>query len=104
MRDIPATPAATLSRARAIALQVGLRYVYTGNVHDAQGSSSYCHQCGELLIERDWYELGKWGLDDSGSCRYCASQLPGVFDGQPGNWGAKRQPICIMDKLSGSSG
>jgi len=63
MRDVEHTPAATLSRARAIARANGVRYAYTGNVHDAAGSSTYCHACGELLIERDWYQLGHWGLD-----------------------------------------
>ena len=97
MRDIPQTPAETLTRAREIAMQNGLRYVYTGNVHDTQGSSSYCHNCAELLIERDWYELGRWGLDEKGSCKKCGTQLPGVFEAQPGNWGSRRQPIFIAD-------
>jgi len=97
MRDTPQTPPETLTRARQIAMQNGLRYVFTGNVHDAQGSSSYCHKCGELLIERDWYELGHWGLDDKGGCKKCGTQLPGVFEAQPGNWGSRRQPIFIAD-------
>jgi len=97
MRDIPQTPVETLTRARGIAMQNGLHYVYTGNVHDAQGSSSYCHKCGELLIERDWYELGHWGLDEKGGCKKCGTQLPGVFDAQPGNWGSQRLPIFIAD-------
>src|SRR5205085_8696399 len=42
MDDIPATPAATLTRARRIAIEEGLHYVYTGNVHDAAGGSTYC--------------------------------------------------------------
>ena len=55
MLDKPNTPPSTLTRARAIALSKGLRYVYTGNVHDPEGSSTYCHSCKELLIGRDWY-------------------------------------------------
>jgi len=98
MRDTPQTPSATLSRARNIAMQAGLRYVYTGNVHDAAGGSSYCYHCGELLIERDWYELGHWGLDENARCKVCASQLPGVFEAQPGSWGARRLPLFISDK------
>ena len=100
MLDIPATPVATLSRAREIAMRAGLRYVYTGNVHDKAGSSSYCHHCGHLLIERDWYELGKWGLDSNGCCESCGTPLPGVFEATAGNWGARRLPIFISDKLA----
>jgi pyruvate formate lyase activating enzyme len=46
MRDVPPTPPSTLKRAREIALRTGLRYVYTGNVHDEAGQSTYCHGCG----------------------------------------------------------
>jgi pyruvate formate lyase activating enzyme len=95
MRDIPATPVATLSRARDIALQNGLRYVYTGNVHDAAGASTYCHACGAKLIGRDWYELSDWNLDAQGACKQCATVLPGVFEAHKGGWGARRQPVTL---------
>jgi pyruvate formate lyase activating enzyme len=95
MMDKSRTPAATLSRAREIALRNGLRYVYTGNVHDTAGSSTYCAGCGSRVIERDWYELGEWRLDARGRCLQCAAQLPGVFDGAPGRWGARRLPVRI---------
>jgi pyruvate formate lyase activating enzyme len=95
MMDKQRTPAATLTRARAIALQNGLRYVYTGNVHDPAGSSTYCASCGTRVIERDWYELGEWRLDEQGRCLRCAAQLPGVFKGAPGTWGARRLPVRI---------
>jgi pyruvate formate lyase activating enzyme len=97
MRDIPPTPPETLSRARQIALDNGLHYVYTGNVHDKQGGSTWCHACGALLIERDWYELGHWGLDERGCCSACGESLPGVFAAQPGHWGARRQPVRLAD-------
>ena len=98
MKDIPPTPPATLTRAREIAMKHGLRYVYTGNVHDPKGSSSYCHECGHLLIERDWYELGGWGLDDKGCCESCGTTIPGCFEAKPGNWGAQRMPVFVGDK------
>ncbi len=97
MRDIPPTPPETLSRARQIALDNGLHYVYTGNVHDKQGGSTWCHACGALLIERDWYELGHWGLDERGCCSACGESLPGVFTKQPGHWGARRQPVRLAE-------
>ena len=95
MRDVPATPAATVMRAREIARANGLRYVYTGNVQDAAGGSSYCHHCGECVIGRDWYVLTDWNLDAQGRCSHCGTALPGVFEAQPGHWGARRQPVRL---------
>jgi pyruvate formate lyase activating enzyme len=98
MTDKPHTPTATLRRARAIALEHGLRYVYTGNVHDFTGSSTYCHHCGEILIGRDWYELSNWNLSverGAASCGSCGEPLPGVFDAMPGSWGSRRQAIHV---------
>ncbi len=93
MQDRPPTPPSTLLRARQIAIEAGLHHAYTGNVHDAAGGSSYCQACGELLIERDWYKLGAWGLDDRGHCIHCGAVCAGVFDGPPGRWGPRRLPI-----------
>ncbi|MDX1633740.1 MAG: AmmeMemoRadiSam system radical SAM enzyme [Marinobacter sp.] len=95
MPDTPPTPPETLQRSRMIALEVGLRHVYTGNVHDAEGASTWCSGCGELLIERDWYQLGAWNLDASGCCRHCGTAAPGVFERSPGTWGRRRRPIAI---------
>ncbi len=95
MMDRPPTPPETLTRARAIARANGLRYVYTGNVHDEAGGSTYCVGCGERLIGRDWYEITDWQLDDTGHCRHCGHFCAGVFTGPPGRWGARRQPVSI---------
>jgi pyruvate formate lyase activating enzyme len=95
MRETPHTPAETLTRARRIALAEGLRYVYTGNVHDSAGGSTYCPGCGQRLIERDWYRLGAWGLDAAGRCQSCGTAIPGVFDARPGDWGPKRLPVQL---------
>lgn len=95
MLDKPATPAATLTRAREIAIKNGLRYVYTGNVHDSIGSSTYCHGCNARVIERDWYRLGEWRLDAAGACLKCGTPIPGVFSGPPGKWGARRLPVRL---------
>ena len=96
MRDTPHTPPATLTRARAIAMTRGLRYVYTGNVHDPAGGSTWCHGCGALLIERDWYQLGTWGLDAQACCTRCGAVAAGVFEAAPGTWGRKRQPVRLV--------
>jgi pyruvate formate lyase activating enzyme len=97
MLDKPPTPAATLTRARSIALANGIRYAYTGNVHDGDGGSTWCPGCGKLLIERDWYVLGAWNLTPDGHCNSCGTPLPGVFERHPGNWGARRQPVRLSD-------
>jgi pyruvate formate lyase activating enzyme len=93
MLDRPATSAATLTMARTVAMKNGLRYAYTGNVRDASGGSTYCHQCYEKLIGRDWYELREWNMTEGGACRMCGTLCAGVFESQPGSWGAKRVPV-----------
>ena len=97
MLDIPPTPPETLTRARRIAMDNGIRYAYTGNVHDESGGSTYCHHCGALLIGRDWYTLTHWHLSDDGHCLSCGTQCAGVFEGPPGDWGARRQPVRLRD-------
>jgi pyruvate formate lyase activating enzyme len=95
MLDKPPTPPATLSRARRIGLANGLRYVYTGNVHDEDGGTTYCHACGERLIGRDWFTLTEWNLDAAGRCTACGAPCPGRFEPRPGAWGARRQPVRL---------
>jgi pyruvate formate lyase activating enzyme len=95
LRDRPPTPPATLSRARRIALANGVRYAYTGNVHDRDGQSTWCHACGALLIERDWYELGAWNLTADGRCAACGAGCAGVLEARPGGWAAQRVPVRI---------
>ncbi len=96
MLDRPHTPPATLTRARRIALDNGVRYAYTGNVHDARGGTTFCHNCGHALIVRDWYELEAWNLSAGGLCSRCSTPLPGVFEEQPGNWGRRRMPVRLQ--------
>jgi pyruvate formate lyase activating enzyme len=95
MMDIPPTPAKTLSHARQIALDNGVHYAYTGNVHDKGGESTYCHHCGQRLIGRDWYVLSEWNLDKNGRCNHCGTPCAGVFEKEPGHWGARRQPVYL---------
>jgi pyruvate formate lyase activating enzyme len=95
MRDIGPTPPATLKRAREIARDAGLRYVYTGNIPDEAGQSTYCHSCGARLIGRDGYAITGWRLDASGACAACGEPCPGIFEPSPGRWGARRAPLII---------
>ena len=80
-----------------IALDAGVHYAYTGNVHDEGGGSTYCSNCGERLIGRDWYQLTEWTLTDDGHCQHCGSACHGHFDGPPGTWGARRLPVRMAD-------
>ena len=97
MLDTPATPPATLVRAREIAGAAGIRYAYVGNVHDKAHQSTYCHDCGACLIGRDWYALSDWQVTDDGRCRRCDTPCAGVFDGPPGTWGRRRQPVRLAN-------
>jgi pyruvate formate lyase activating enzyme len=97
MMDTPPTPPQTLREARRIATEMGLRYVYTGNVHDPAGQTTYCHGCGAALIGRDWYDLTQWTLTPEGACTNCGTACAGVFDGMPGRWGRRRQAIRVVE-------
>ncbi|MCC6709674.1 MAG: AmmeMemoRadiSam system radical SAM enzyme [Gammaproteobacteria bacterium] len=95
MRDVPPTPPATLTRARRIALDAGLQYVYTGNVHDAVGDATYCHACGHTLIQRDWYEIRDYALTAQGRCPHCDAPCAGRFGSAQGQWGRRRVAIKL---------
>jgi pyruvate formate lyase activating enzyme len=97
MLDTPPTPVQTLRRARRQALEAGLFYVYTGNIHDSVGQSTYCPNCRARVIERDWYRLGRWQLDPEGCCTFCQTPIRGHFNAVPGMWGASRQPISLHE-------
>jgi len=94
MTDKKNTPADTLMRARAQAMERGLRYVYTGNIHDTKSQSTWCAGCGALLVERDWHELGRFTIRD-GRCAACGHDVPGVFENTPGTWGRRRQGLRL---------
>ncbi len=100
MMDTPPTPPATLTRARAIALRNGVRYAYTGNVHDLEGDATRCHTCGAVVIGRDWYELISWNLTEDGRCRACGTPCAGVFEAKPGTWGRKRRPLSFASPFA----
>ena len=96
MRDVPPTPPATLSRARRIAMDVGLRYVYAGNVHDSDGQTTTCLGCGAPVIVRDWYVIERYALSDDGRCWRCRTPVPGRFAGPAGTWGPRRLSVRLQ--------
>jgi AmmeMemoRadiSam system radical SAM enzyme/AmmeMemoRadiSam system protein B/AmmeMemoRadiSam system protein A len=102
MTDRPRTPHETLLKAYDLAKAAGLRYVYVGNVHDVARQSTYCPSCSQLLIERDWHQLGRYALDGN-RCRHCQFEVAGQFETQPGNWGQRRQPIRINSEAQPSA-
>ncbi|MGA9533170.1 MAG: AmmeMemoRadiSam system radical SAM enzyme [Anaerolineales bacterium] len=79
MNDIPPTPIARIQRARQQAVQAGMHYVYTGNILDEEGSSTYCPDCGQVVIGRIGYQITAWNLDVTGACSNCGAQIPGRF-------------------------
>jgi pyruvate formate lyase activating enzyme len=95
MRDVAPTPPATLSRARRIALDNGLRYVYTGNVHDTDGGTTTCLGCGNPAVVRDWYVIRRYDLTDDGRCTECQMPIPGRYAGPAGHWGSRRLPVHL---------
>jgi pyruvate formate lyase activating enzyme len=95
MRDVPATPPETLSRARHIAQAEGLHYVYTGNVHDTDGDTTFCPGCKSALIVRDWYRILDYRVTDDGHCPDCGTAIAGRFGVYQGDFGQRRIPVRI---------
>jgi pyruvate formate lyase activating enzyme len=95
MTDVPPTPPSTLTRAREIALAAGLKYVYTGNVHDAEGGTTLCPGCGQAVIERDWYRILAYRLDAEHRCQRCGTPSDGHYGTTPGTFGRRRVPVVI---------
>ncbi|MEA5118720.1 MAG: AmmeMemoRadiSam system radical SAM enzyme [Propionicimonas sp.] len=95
LRDVPPTPAATLHRARAIALGHGLHHVYTGNLHDPAGDTTSCPECGTELIARDWYRILSYRLTPDGRCPSCGAALAGRFASSAGTFGPRRIPVRL---------
>jgi len=77
MLDIPRTPLETIHRARKIGLQIGLRYVYTGNIPGDEGEHTYCYNCKAILIHRFGYEILANYIRDS-RCPYCGAIIDGI--------------------------
>jgi len=77
--DRPPTPVKTLTSARKIGLKAGLRYVYTGNVPGDAAENTFCHSCGEMVIERRGFQVGKLRIKN-GQCTKCGAQVDGVWE------------------------
>ncbi|MGZ3420422.1 MAG: AmmeMemoRadiSam system radical SAM enzyme [Polyangiales bacterium] len=95
MLDLPRTPTSTLARAREIAMKNGVRYAYTGNVHDESGGTTSCPACHTKVIVRDWYVLREYRVTDDGRCMSCGAHIAGIFAGPAGKQGPRRLPVRL---------
>jgi pyruvate formate lyase activating enzyme len=91
LRDIPRTPHATLHRARQLALECGLKYVYEGNVICEESQNTYCPNCHKTLIRRSWHDLLSYHITPHGNCEHCGTRIAGHFESnaksRKGNYG-----------------
>jgi pyruvate formate lyase activating enzyme len=78
LKNLPPTPVKSLERARQIALDAGLSFVYIGNVPGHEGENTYCPRCRKTLIRRVGYSIRENHLQ-KGACRYCGEKIPGVW-------------------------
>ena len=97
MTDLPPTPASTVARARRIAMDEGLHYVYTGNVHDREGGTTFCPNCRAALVVRDWHRIESYRVTPEGACPECSTAIAGHFERFDAKlqWGRKRIPVAI---------
>jgi pyruvate formate lyase activating enzyme len=104
LTDIVPTPPATLARARRIARDEGLRYVFTGNVHDREGGTTLCHGCGAALVVRDWHRIIDYRITADGSCPDCGTSIPGRFEAfdKRAQFGPRRIPVAIAATIPGA--
>jgi pyruvate formate lyase activating enzyme len=91
--DRPATPLATLLRARQIALAEGLLYVYLGNVQSPEGSCTDCPVCHSGLIRRDGYAILSYQLTSGACCPNCGAHIAGHFAAPQTTFGNRRMPV-----------
>jgi pyruvate formate lyase activating enzyme len=97
MTDIAPTPAATLARSRRIAIDEGLHYVYTGNVHHREGGTTSCPACHAALVVRDWHRILEYRITGDGACPQCGTAIAGRFGKFElrSQFGRRRVPIAI---------
>ena len=78
LTDKPATPPETLHGARRLAMQMGLKYVYEGNIF-SDGANTICPGCKQVVVSRSWHSVTKSRMED-GRCGNCGMRIAGVFN------------------------
>ncbi len=79
LKNLPPTPVSSLEKAREIAQEEGMNFVYVGNVPGNKGEHTYCPDCKRVLIERVGYRIIQMNLKE-GKCKFCGNAIPGVWD------------------------
>jgi pyruvate formate lyase activating enzyme len=75
--NLPPTPLETITEARKTAMDVGLKYVYIGNIRH-EGENTYCPKCKKMLIEREGYFVKQNNIAN-GKCKFCSTSIAGVW-------------------------
>ncbi len=78
IKNLPRTPVKSVERARKIAMDVGLKYVYLGNVFGHEGENTYCPNCGRVVVRRIGFKILGQNMED-GKCRFCKYSIVGVW-------------------------
>lgn len=79
LRNLAPTPTQTIEKARQIALDVGLKFVYIGNIPGHPAESTYCPHCKKIVINRIGYSILENNLKEKGNCKFCNYPIPGVW-------------------------
>ena len=78
LKNLPPTPVSSLEKAREIALQEGMNFVYVGNIPGHKGEHTYCPDCKQVVIERVGYRIIQMNLKN-GKCKFCGKVIPGIW-------------------------
>ena len=79
LKNLPPTPVETLRRCRDVARAAGLHHVYVGNIRSVSLSSTYCPNCGKIVVQRDGYQVLSYDLKPNGACRFCGTTIAGLW-------------------------
>ncbi len=96
--DLVPTHHEGLIDARDLALSIGLKYVYLGNVYDEPRETTYCPSCRKALVRRNWFKVGGYDLN-KGCCDICGCSIAGVYEQGKGDWGRKSLPLKVIPNL-----
>ena len=78
LKQLPMTPSVTLEKARQIALDSGIKFVYIGNVPGTHADCTICNKCGKTIVERRGFTIISNNIIDA-SCKFCGEKIPGVW-------------------------
>jgi len=78
LHDRPSTPPETIHRARRIAMELGLKYVYEGNIVSEAGNTS-CPGCRRTIVRRSWHRVSDVRINEDGTCQSCGYKIAGYF-------------------------